>query len=52
MIERYNTTEMARIWSEENKYETWKKESFRAQDQLSFFSGACNIVLFYINDFD
>ncbi len=25
MIERYNTPEMAKIWSDQNKYETWKK---------------------------
>jgi adenylosuccinate lyase len=25
MIERYNTPEMVKIWSEQNKYETWKK---------------------------
>ena len=25
MIERYNTPEMVKIWSDQNKYETWKK---------------------------
>ena len=24
MIDRYTTPEMAKIWSDENKYETWK----------------------------
>jgi len=35
MIERYTTPEMARIWSDENKYETWKKVEITVTEVLS-----------------
>ena len=35
MIERYTTPEMAHIWSDENKYETWKKVEITVTEVLS-----------------
>ena len=35
MIERYTTPEMARIWSDENKYEVWKKVEITVTEVLS-----------------
>ena len=35
MIERYTTPEMSRIWSDENKYETWKKVEITVTEVLS-----------------
>jgi adenylosuccinate lyase len=35
MIERYTTPEMAHIWSEESKYETWKKVEITVTEVLS-----------------
>jgi len=35
MIERYTTPEMASIWSDENKYETWKKVEITVTEVLS-----------------
>ena len=35
MIKRYTTSEMARIWSDENKYETWKKVEITVTEILS-----------------
>ena len=35
MIERYTTPEMAKIWSDENKYETWKKVEIIVTEVLS-----------------
>ena len=35
MIERYTTPEMAKIWSDENKYETWKKVEITVTEVLS-----------------
>ena len=34
MIERYQTSEMAKIWSEENKYETWKQVELAVTEVL------------------
>ena len=35
MIDRYTTPEMAKIWSDENKYETWKKVEITVTEVLS-----------------
>ena len=35
MIDRYTTPEMAQIWSEKNKYETWKKVEITVTEVLS-----------------
>ena len=35
MIERYSTPEMAKIWSDENKYETWKRVEITVTEVLS-----------------
>ena len=35
MIERYTTTEMANLWSDEKKYETWKKVEIVVTEVLS-----------------
>ena len=35
MIERYTTTDMGRIWSDHNKYETWKKVEITVTEVLS-----------------
>ena len=35
MISRYTTPEMKRIWSEENKFETWKKVEITVTEVLS-----------------
>jgi len=35
MIDRYSTEEMSRIWSEQNKYETWKKVEVTFTDILA-----------------
>ena len=35
MIDRYTTPEMAQIWSEQNKYETWKKVEITVTEVLS-----------------
>ena len=35
MIDRYTTPEMAQIWSEENKFETWKKVEITVTEVLS-----------------
>ena len=35
MIDRYTTTEMAQIWSEQNKFETWKKVEITVTEVLS-----------------
>ena len=35
MIERYTTSEMAYIWSEKSKYETWKKVEITVTEVLS-----------------
>ena len=35
MIDRYSTKEMSRIWSEQNKYETWKKVEVTFTDILA-----------------
>ena len=34
MIERYQTSEMAKIWSDENKYETWKQVELAVTEVL------------------
>ena len=34
MIDRYQTSEMAKIWSEENKYETWKQVELAVTEVL------------------
>ena len=35
MIDRYTTPEMAQIWSEQNKFETWKKVEITVTEVLS-----------------
>ena len=35
MIDRYTTPEMAKIWSDENKYETWKKVEITVTEVLA-----------------
>ena len=35
MIERYTTPEMARIWSDENKYVIWKEVEITVTEVLS-----------------
>ncbi|MDP6570421.1 MAG: adenylosuccinate lyase [Candidatus Marinimicrobia bacterium] len=35
MIDRYTTPEMARIWSEENKFQTWQKVEITVTEVLS-----------------
>lgn len=35
MIDRYTTPEMAQIWSEQNKFETWKKVEITVAEVLS-----------------
>jgi len=35
MIDRYTTPEMARIWSDQNKFETWKKVEITVTEVLS-----------------
>ena len=35
MIKRYNTPEMEKIWSDQNKYETWKKVEITVTEVLS-----------------
>ena len=35
MIDRYTTPEMAKIWSDENKYETWKKVEITVTEVLT-----------------
>ena len=35
MIDRYTTLEMAQIWSEQNKFETWKKVEITVTEVLS-----------------
>ncbi len=35
MIDRYTTPEMAKIWSEENKFETWKKVEITVTEVLA-----------------
>ena len=35
MIDRYTTPEMARIWSDENKYETWKTVEIAVTEVLA-----------------
>ena len=35
MIERYTTPEMAKLWSDENKYETWKQVEITVAEVLS-----------------
>ena len=35
MIDRYTTPEMAQIWSEDNKFETWKKVEITVTEVLS-----------------
>ena len=35
MIDRYTTPEMASIWSEENKFETWKKVEITVTEVLT-----------------
>ena len=35
MIDRYSTKDMSRIWSEQNKYETWKKVEVTFTDILA-----------------
>ena len=35
MIDRYSTKEMSRIWSEQNKYETWKRVEVTFTDILA-----------------
>ena len=35
MIDRYTTTETAQIWSEQNKFETWKKVEITVTEVLS-----------------
>ena len=35
MIDRYTTPEMTRIWSEQNKFETWKKVEITVTEVLS-----------------
>ena len=35
MIDRYSTPEMAQIWSEQNKFETWKKVEITVTEVLS-----------------
>ena len=35
MIDRYKTPEMAQIWSEQNKFETWKKVEITVTEVLS-----------------
>ena len=35
MIDRYTTPEMAQIWSEQNKFETWKKVEISVTEVLS-----------------
>ena len=35
MIDRYTTPEMAQIWSEQNKFETWKKVEITVPEVLS-----------------
>ena len=35
MIDRYTTPDMSKIWSEENKYETWKNVEIAVTEVLS-----------------
>ena len=35
MIDRYTTPEMAKIWSEYNKFDTWKKVEITVTEVLS-----------------
>ena len=35
MIERYATPDMSRIWSDQNKYETWKNVEIAVTEVLS-----------------
>ena len=35
MIKRYATEEMSRIWSDQNKFETWKKVELAVAEIMS-----------------
>ena len=53
MIERYNTPEMVKIWSDQNKYETWKNTKMIANilKSESNFNSATDICKFFFFNF-
>ena len=50
MIDRYNTPEMAKIWSEENKYDTWKTVEITVTEVLTERGAVPNEALQIIKD--